>query len=301
MTDWIAIDWGTSQLRVWRIGPDGTMKDHRTSQAGMGQLAQDAFEPTLIELIDDWLVEGRQTRTIACGMVGARQGWIEAQYASVPCSPSKASVTHAPVSDPRLNVAILSGLSQITPAPDVMRGEETQISGYLTKHPHFDGVICLPGTHTKWAHVSAGEVISFQTTLTGELFSLLSQHSVLRHSVAGSDLDMSAFSEGIEACLSRPENIATYLFRIRAQDLLADQDPVTARGHLSGVLIGTELAATKPYWLGQHVVLVGEEELCDLYANALGAQGVTYETANVTEMTLAGLSAAYLHQIGAHK
>ena len=115
-------------------------------------------------------------------MVGARQGWIEAPYASVPCTP--ATQTIAPeCRDPRLEMHILAGIRQLHP-PDVMRGEETQIAGVLLREPGFEGVICLPGTHTKWAEVAGGIITSFQTFMTGELFGLLSTQSVLRHSMS---------------------------------------------------------------------------------------------------------------------
>lgn len=298
MTHWIAVDWGTTSLRVWQIGEDGQIIDHRTSDKGMSGLDPAQFEASLLSLIDDWLEQGTTTHAIACGMVGARQGWIEAAYATAPCTPSQAKPTNAPVTDTRLRVTILPGVSQTKPNADVMRGEETQISGYLTQHPHFDGVICLPGTHTKWVHVSAGEIISFQTTMTGELFALLSGQSVLRHSLTGDGWDDGAFADGVESCLTRPANIASHLFSLRAEDLLSGQSAHVARARLSGMLIGTELAATKPYWLGQHVVLIGAPKLSHLYATALTAQGIPHEMANVTEMTLGGLAAAYLNLNG---
>lgn len=297
--NWIAVDWGTSSLRTWLIGSTGTLLDQRSSTAGMGTLSPEEFEPTLLHLVDDWLSNDITTQAIACGMVGARQGWIEADYASVPCKPQQLTMTPAPISDTRLKVSILPGLCQLKPSPDVMRGEETQISGYLAQNPNFDGVICLPGTHTKWVHVSAGEVVSFQTAMTGELFALLSNSSVLRHSVSGPDWDKAAFLDALHDTLSRPADIATHLFGIRARDLLLHEPSTVARGRLSGILIGAELAATKPYWLGQPIVLIGAKDLCDLYYEALVAQGSTPEITDATTLTLGGLAAAYAFQTGA--
>ena len=131
-------------------------------------------------------------------MVGARQGWIEAPYAAVPGPPRRARAFARPeVRDPRLAVHVLHGLSQAEPA-DVMRGEETQIAGLIAREPGFDGVACLPGTHAKWAHVSAGEVVSFATFMTGELFALVAQSSVLRHSVAGDGWSDADFAQAVE-------------------------------------------------------------------------------------------------------
>jgi 2-dehydro-3-deoxygalactonokinase len=288
--DWIAVDWGTSNLRAWAMGPDGVLAE-ATSDEGMGKLTRDQFEGALLRLISPWLGSGK-TRVIACGMVGARQGWHEAKYRAVPCTPVAAGeLTPVATADPRLDVAIVAGLSQSKPA-DVMRGEETQIAGALALLPEFDGVFCLPGTHSKWVHVSAGEVVSFQTFMTGEMFALLSTQSVLRHGMASGGWDDAAFDEGLSEGISRPEKIAARLFTLRAEGLLAGLSADAARARLSGLLIGIELAAAKPYWLGQEVVLVGTEALTASYARALATQGLSARKLDATACTLSGLASA---------
>ncbi|MCR8726697.1 2-dehydro-3-deoxygalactonokinase [Frigidibacter sp. ROC022] len=294
--DWIGLDWGTSTLRAWAMAADGTVLAEAQSGDGMGGLAPEAFETALLALIDPWLGprDGAPVPVLACGMVGARQGWTEAAYRALPCTPVGPPLTPAPCRDPRIAVRIVPGLSQTRPGPDVMRGEETQLAGLLHLRPGFDGVACLPGTHTKWAALSAGEVTSFQTAMTGELFALLSKQSVLRHSL-GADpaaFDDAAFDEAVSDTLSRPESLAARLFAIRAADLTQGQSAATARGRLSGLLIGAELAATKPWWLGRAVVLVGAPALSALYARALAVQGITAETLDATQLVLAGLTAA---------
>lgn len=287
-TEWIAVDWGTSNLRVWAM--QGTRVLARAaSSAGMAGLARDGFGPALAELIDDWDVP-HETPVIACGMVGSRQGWAEAPYRSVPCTPLDAGLIKVPDTD--RNVRIVPGLKQDTPA-DVMRGEETQIAGFLALNSGWDGVICLPGTHAKWVQISAGEVISFQTFMTGELFALISGHSVLRHSVATDAWDADAFAQAVSDTLSRPERLAAGLFAIRAGDLLQATPPGTSRARLSGLLIGAELAAARPYWLGQNVAVVGADATAGHYVDALAAQGVPATNADAERMTLAGLKAAY--------
>jgi 2-dehydro-3-deoxygalactonokinase len=286
MTGWIAVDWGTSSLRATRM-PDG---ETRTSGAGMAGLTRDGFEPALLDLVGDWL-DG-PTQVVACGMVGARQGWAEAPYAAVPCAPLGGGLTRAATADPRLDVRIVPGLSQTRPHPDVMRGEETQIAGLLRMLPEFDGVACLPGTHTKWVHVSAGEVVSFRTAMTGELFATLGAHTVLRHSLAGDGWDEGAFLGAVSDALSRPEVLTARLFELRAADLLLGQDAAVARGLLSGLLIGAELAATRPWWLGRDAVIVGAETPARAYAAALRAQGVDPRLLPAEATVLAGLSAA---------
>ncbi len=286
---WIAADWGTSNLRVRAVDAEGQVLAEAASDDGMGSLTPDGFEPALLRLIGPWLGPG-MTPVLAAGMVGARQGWVEAPYRATPCMPLTADgLVRAPSRDPRIAVFIVPGLSQSKP-PDVMRGEETQIAGALALRPGFDGVFCLPGTHSKWAHVSAGEVVGFQTFMTGELFALISRQSVLRHSLTGEDSDQAAFDEALSDALSRPERVAAKLFSIRAESLLTGLSPAAARGRLSGFLIGLELAGSRAYWLGQPVVLIGSAGLCAAYARALAAQGNPAETLPAADCTLAGLS-----------
>ena len=287
--DWIAADWGTTNLRVWAM-KGGSVVDKARSDAGMAGLKRDQFEGALLALIEPWL--SGPTPVVACGMVGARQGWVEAPYTAVPCTPISNGMVEAQCNAPRLQVHVVGGLKQDKPA-DVMRGEETQIAGFLALNDGWDGVICLPGTHTKWAHISAGEVVSFQTFMTGEQFNLLSGSSVLRHSVDTNGWDASAFEEAVSDTLSRPERLAAYLFNLRARDLLHGQSKSTANARLSGLLIGAELGAARPFWLGQNVAILGADALAKAYGDALKLQGVHATIADAERMTLAGLQAAY--------
>ncbi|MGL4322192.1 MAG: 2-dehydro-3-deoxygalactonokinase [Paracoccaceae bacterium] len=289
--DWIAVDWGTSNLRVWAMDAGGILAEAQ-SDDGMGKLARDGFEPALLRLIAPWLGAG-VTPVVACGMVGSRQGWHEAPYRAVPCAPlDRAALVVVPTTDARIRVMLAPGLKQATPA-DVMRGEETQIAGALALHPAFDGVLCLPGTHAKWAQISAGEVVSFQTFMTGELYALLSTQSVLRHGMAGEGWDDAAFDAALSDALSRPEKIAARLFGLRAEGLIGGLSPQAAKSRLSGLLIGIELAAARPYWLGQAVSIIGAEGLAKSYARALAAQGITARLLPATACTLAGLATLY--------
>lgn len=289
--EWIAVDWGTSNLRVWAMDGADQIVAQAGSDQGMVGLAPAQFEAALMELIAPFLGAGT-TPVICCGMVGSRQGWAEAPYLTAPCTaPDGHGATRVPGTDSRIALSILPGVKQMSP-PDVMRGEETQIAGFLSQNPNFDGVICLPGTHTKWVQISAEEVVSFRTCMTGELFGLLSEHSVLRHSVGDEGVDKAAFEAAVSDAMARPADLAAQLFRLRAASLIADMGASEARARLSGWLIGAELAATKPYWLGQQVALIGADALSALYADALAAQGVLTQRADVTAMTLAGLIAA---------
>ena len=284
--DWIAADWGMTRLRAWAMSASGTVvAEAASSDSGAGALASDGFAAALDELVAGWECSGP---AVVCGAVGARQGWVEVPYSIVPCPPLAADPIRAP--GPR-EVYIVPGLKQDAPA-DVMHGEETQIAGFLTLNPGWDGVLCLPGTHTKWAEVSAGEVVSFRTFLTGELFALLTERSVLRHSV-GQGWDEDAFAQALGDGMAQPERLAAHLFSIRAEDLLLGQDRDVARARLSGWLIGAELAAARPYWLGRQLAVIGTAPLSRRYVAALALQGVPALEAAGERMTVAGLIAAY--------
>jgi 2-dehydro-3-deoxygalactonokinase len=290
---WIAADWGTTNLRVWAIGADDRILAEASSDKGMSKLERDGFEPALIELIGNWLPKADAALVIACGMVGARQGWIEVPYRQAPCSPFSAEQIGVPeVRDPRLKVRVLPGIKQITP-PDVMRGEETQIAGVLLEHPDFDGVICLPGTHTKWARIAAGTIVNFRTFMTGELFNLLSKSSVLRHSLDDSSWDASEFARSAQLAAAEPQGFAGRLFAIRADTLVSGLTPATANARLSGTLIGAELAAARSYWLDHDVLIVGNGTQASLYNEGLRTLGKVSQTSDASGVTLAGLKAAH--------
>ncbi|MDM7458760.1 MAG: 2-dehydro-3-deoxygalactonokinase, partial [Paracoccus sp. (in: a-proteobacteria)] len=239
--DWIAADWGTTNLRLWAMAGDRVV-ERRQSHQGMASLAPQDFAAALRQATQGW----PDVPVIACGMVGSRQGWIEAPYAPVPC-PARLRAVQVPGVDRPVHV--ICGIRQDQPA-DVMRGEETQIAGLLSVHPDFDGIACLPGTHSKWVRISAGEICNFKTFLTGELFGLLAGESVLRHSLGDEGCDGAVFAAAIDQAMSRPAQGYAGLFQIRAEALLAGLAPAAARARLSGTLIGWELAAAKPWWLG---------------------------------------------------
>jgi len=290
---WIAADWGTSHLRLWLMDDQNKVLHHVSSDRGMSTLTSDQYESTLIDLIGDALPEQGNIPVVCCGMAGSRQGWLEAPYTKVPCAPpSIGEATQVATKDPRLSVYILPGIKQL-PVADVMRGEETQIAGFLFENPDFDGVICLPGTHCKWVHISAGEVVSFRTFMTGELFALICDKSVLRHSVGEEGWDAEAFETAVSDAISRPSAVSGNLFSIRAESLLCDLGSAAARSRISGMLIGIELAAARPYWLGQDVVIVGESGIATAYGSALAQQGAMARSVTAEDMTINGLSAAH--------
>ena len=292
----IAADWGTSNLRVWGIDHQGKVVNTITNGKGMSSLMPNEFEPYLIGLIENWLPKEKKAKCpiIICGMAGAKTGWKEAAYLKAPCPPvNKEKIIQIETEDQRISVSIVPGIMQKSP-PDVMRGEETQIAGYLSKKPDFDGIICLPGTHTKWVHISAGEIVSFKTFMTGEIFLSLSERSILKSSVQSNDFDPTSFLEAFEDTYSNPALLSSKLFGLRAADLLENTSTKFLKSKLSGYLIGSELAGAKSYWLGQNIVMIGNDDLCVLYEKALKKLGLDATIENTQNVTLNGLKQACL-------
>ena len=280
---WIAADWGTSRLRVWGMA-DAEPVWYAASEDGSAALPPDGFAPALEALTAP---HDPPRPVLICGSAGAREGWAPAPYRPVPCGARPDASDLVRLSTDRHDVAILPGLSQDAP-PDVIRSEETQIAGLLAADPEFDGVAILPGTHTKWARVSAGEVVSFRTAMTGELHAHLAQRSLLRHSLG--TWDDAAFAAAVDDAIAHPARLAADLFSIRAADIL--HGAAHGRARLSGLLVGAELAAMRPYWLGQRLALIGAPDHVARYAAALAAQGAPAERRDGDACTLAGLWAA---------
>jgi 2-dehydro-3-deoxygalactonokinase len=293
VADWIAVDWGNSNLRLWVMDAGGILAERRADKGILTLSGPQDFEPILLELVEEFLAEDRVTPVLICGAAGAQGGWQMAPYRAVPCTPLDASsAIFPPVTNRRLQVYILPGLSQANP-PAVLRGEETQIAGFLTQEPEFDGVLCLPGTHTMWAHISAGEVVSFMPFMTGELFALLVGQSVLRLTLTENGFDEGEFLEAVSTAISRPKKLAAGLFPLRAEAILSGLEPVLARSRLLGLLIGAELAAARMHWLGREVVVIGGAASTESYLTALRAQGVAARGYDADSAVLAGLTQAY--------
>jgi 2-dehydro-3-deoxygalactonokinase len=296
--DWIAVDWGTSNLRAWGIASDGSVAAERSSPKGMGKLTREEFPAALTELLDGLASSsGAPLDVLICGMAGARQGWLEAPYLEAPTDLSGlyAGAVRPAMPDARFAPAILPGVCQRGGADNVMRGEETQLLGLAALHPDFAGVVCMPGTHSKWARLNGTRIESFSTAMTGEMFEVLRTHSVLRHSLNG-DLEgpgrSDGFVVGARAGLDHPEQLLGTLFQVRASALLSDRQPAWCAGYLSGLLIGTEVGSNR-HLIGEHPVpLIGSAALCGLYAQVLAMIGATGVPQDTTKIVLAGLKAA---------
>ncbi len=290
---WIAVDWGTTHMRAWAIGEEDNVLAFRESNEGMKDLQQNQFEPVLLKLIESWLDDTKVTTVIACGMVGSKQGWVETPYLKTPCVPiDNQQLAIATTKDNRIKVNFVPGVMQNNLA-DIMRGEETQIAGFINKNPDFNGVVCLPGTHTKWVNVKEGQITSFKTFMTGELFGVISNHTLIRHSISIKGWNQAGFEAGIHEGFNKPGSIASDLFSLRAESIVNDLDRDEARSTLSGLLLGVELNGAQSYWENNNVTIIGSQLLSNNYHQGLKILGGKSQLFSLETATLSGLSFAY--------
>jgi 2-dehydro-3-deoxygalactonokinase len=274
----IAIDWGTTSARAYRLDARGCVLDQRSAPLGVQKIAADGFPAALDTLLGDAVDAG--VPLIACGMVGSRQGWIEAPYVHCPADLAAVAAALTPVPGRRL--AIVPGLvcHDLDRVPDVMRGEETQVLGTLDdRRPAGSRFVVLPGTHSKWVRVGSGGIEAFATFMTGELYALLHDHSILGRLVAAGQHDASAFARGVRASLGDAAALSHDLFSARTLALTGALAPEGVADYLSGLLLGAEVAAGRR-WAPRAAVeegvvtLVGDAALCARYRRALALAGI---------------------------
>jgi 2-dehydro-3-deoxygalactonokinase len=279
----VALDWGSTSLRAFLMDATGGVLAERSSDDGASRLAGGPaeFEKALRGLVGDWLRAQPRAQLLACGMVGSQHGWREAPYAGCPVAVD-ALDRHSIVADGTdgLQVRIIPGVCFTTDrhVADVMRGEETQIAGLLWAHPALDARcrVVLPGTHSKWVEVRRGCIVSFRTCMTGELFSLLREHSVLGRLMAPTtDFHADAFDEALHRTREDAGlGLSWDLFSVRARALMHQLETAALPDYLSGLLVGHEVAgALRAVPRDEPLALVGDPALCDRYARALQVLG----------------------------
>lgn len=286
----LAIDWGTSSLRGARIAADGQVLDERSFARGIMTVQPGGFETVLNECFGDWRLDGQLT--LVSGMAGSRQGWLEAPYCPCPAGFAELGAQLAWPQNARTpgRLAIVPGLScDDGGVPDVMRGEEVQIFGAMQLASLQAGHFVLPGTHSKWAEVQDGRVRRFRTFMTGEVYALLRQHSILGRTLqADAPFDAQAFTQGVERA-SAAGGLLHHAFSARTLSLFGRMEAGALNSYLSGLVIGAELQGQQPR-PGEPVVLIGSDTLTAHYALALEQWGVP-STRLGAQATWAGLHA----------
>ena len=293
----VAVDWGTTSFRLWLIGQSGEILSERRSTEGMTTAMRTGFPEVLASHLAA-ISAPSGLPVIICGMAGARQGWVEAGYVDVPADLSDVLKGAVRVPGQQDDVRILPGLAQrSTDTPDVIRGEETQLLGALSAdYRSGEQLVCMPGTHSKWVNVSNLKVTGFSTFMTGELFDVISKHSILSHAIAEAELftgELPAFRAAVADSYNNPQMATNRLFTVRSGQLLHGLSATDAKAKLSGAMIGLEIAgahSTAPK--GSKVVLIASGALGELYKAAFDALSIEFVTIDADEAVRSGLVAA---------
>ncbi len=266
----IAVDWGTSNLRAFRLH-GGAIVDQVGAGPGLLAVPPGGFPAALRTAIAPWLDAGER-RVLMAGMVGSRQGWVEAPYLPCPAEPATLAAAAMRVPFEHADVRLVPGLVATDPTgvPEVMRGEEVQLVGILDRTGP-DALVCLPGSHSKWATLRAGRIAGFTTHLTGEAYAALRGHTILGRLMQDGPTHRPTFLEGA-ARARQPGGLLHHLFGVRTLGLFDRLPGPHAASYLSGLLIGHEIAAIAPNAV---VDLVGDPTLCALYAAAVEQAGCT--------------------------
>lgn len=262
----IAIDWGTTSFRAYRLDARGAILETRCAPKGILSVPAGGFAAVLDEQIRGW----NERPVVMSGMIGSRQGWREAPY--VPC-PAGFDEIAAALREVRKGIWVVPGVSCRGDAgvPDVMRGEETQVLG-----AERDGLLCLPGTHSKWVEVRSGRIERFSTHMTGEVYAVLRQHSILGRMMEEGEPDPGALADGVGRS-GEAGGLLHHLFGVRTRGLMGELAPAASPSYLSGILIGHELRAAR-----QAFSLIGEPKLAALYLQAARILGIEARTLDAT-------------------
>ena len=267
----IAVDWGTSNFRAFRINAAGAVVARCSSPQGILRVGKGNFETALRAEVGAWLQEG-ENHILLCGMVGSRQGWIEADYLRCPVGIEELAASLVRVPFFGAKVLLVPGVMGPAAAnvPELMRGEETAAMGILDAGAGA-GLVCFPGTHSKWIELSDRGIVSFTTSMTGDVYSALCKCTILERTMTnGTATDEAAFRDGVLRSADSG-GLLHHLFGVRTRVLMGQLREEASASYLSGLLIGHEVRATMPH--GARVVLVGAAQLCGLYVQAIEACG----------------------------
>jgi 2-dehydro-3-deoxygalactonokinase len=284
-TDWadcfIAVDWGTTNRRAYLVGGDGRHTEEFEDGEGILSVKKGEFEAAVGQIRERL---GDRPLLLA-GMIGSNRGWIDAPY--VPCPVGIDDLAGGVVRADERTV-IVPGVSYSNDRADVMRGEEVQLLGAVASGeiPR-DCLVCHPGTHNKWIKVEEGRIESFRTVMTGELFSLLSEHSILSDLLDGKSEAGEAFCDGVRRTLSGA-GVTARLFEARARFLLGRLEKADGPSFVSGLLIGEDVRVGLSETTDSGVIVMGRPELTNLYAAALDVAGVANEQVDGEEAFVAG-------------
>jgi 2-dehydro-3-deoxygalactonokinase len=267
----IALDWGTTNARAWRLDGAGAALERRNGGRGISSVPEGGFPAALTELCGDWLAAAPQAPLVLVGMVGSRNGWVEAPYAPLPCGAADLAARLLRFGTHGRTALVVPGISGEAPSGgfDVMRGEETLALGSGVR----DGLVCLPGSHSKWIAMRGGRITAFASFMTGEVFAALSRHTILGR-LAEQPADPAGAGLG-HAAARRPGGLLHKAFAARTGVLAGSMAGAQVEPFLSALLVAEEIAGARELFgeVGE-VALVAEGALAEAYCAALAAAGI---------------------------
>jgi 2-dehydro-3-deoxygalactonokinase len=269
----VAVDWGTSSLRGALLAGDGMVLEEVSAPAGILGVPAGGFAAVFAQHFGRWQ-QATGALCLIAGMAGSRQGWQEAPYCACPAGFADIASRLHWIEPGR--IALVPGLScEDRGVPDVMRGEETQVFGALDLLGLGEARMVLPGTHSKWVQVKDGRIVAFRTFMTGEVYGLLRQHSILARTLPETDgeLDADAFGRGL-AHAAGSASLLHAAFSVRTLALFERMPPASMPSYLSGLVIGDELHAQGLEVTSEPVVVIGTPALTARYQLALESLGI---------------------------
>lgn len=293
----IGINWGSSNLRAYLIGADGQILDAYEAPAGVATLDRDGMAAAADAIRARWPHAGH---AYAAGMIGSNVGWVDAGYVECPAGAATVAQSLVRTQIGGLSLSIVPGMACVRPidgAPDVMRGEETELLGLLRGgNVDPDAIVALPGTHTKWIQLIDGRVESFMTSMSGELFDRLASGGLLASVLEGPGEPGPAFAEGVRAAANGTLGLGALLFGVRARMIRGALPRDQTSSYLRGLLAGAEIAdalALFPALRSASVPLVGSGPVTRLYQAALAELGIAAHTVASAEAVVRGFSAIH--------
>lgn len=275
----IAVDWGTTSFRAYLAAADGSIVDRVATARGILSAERAEFPSLLKAAVAPWTARHGRLAILMSGMIGSRQGWVEAPYVRCPAGPGDLSSRLTAIAVDGLGtVHVVPGLDHrdTDGRPDVMRGEETQVFGAIAAGGGADGLFVLPGTHSKWVTVEAGAIRAFATYMTGEVFAALKDHTILGRLMEGASRGGQGFAQGVavgaEPGLAAGE-LLHRLFSVRTLGLMDMLGAGELADYLSGLLIGAELSAAAR-GQGNRFTIIASDTLAERYETAAGLLGL---------------------------
>jgi len=296
----VGVNWGSTNFRAYRMAADGTLLEEYSEPAGVAKLDRQGMMDLMDALMERWPAGGA---VYASGMIGSNIGWQAVPYAVAPASLADVAAAAVLARIGSTEVLLVPGIScqrAYDGGPDILRGEEVELFGFSAMHPDWNGLVALPGTHTKWARFDSGRITDFFTSMSGEIFDRLTSAGLLASIVEGEAQDGPVFLDGVRMGRERKLGLGTLLFGARARVISGQLERIAAASFIRGLLIGSEIADAQAMHpdlsnaQAMQIPLIGNGPLCKLYRSALASVGVDSRAVDSQEACLAGFRALHL-------